>query len=246
MSSVKKGEQEAFEILETVIGIPMNKEYHDDNSADKMPDFKTQTGVFVEITHTAHNHNRQNPNKFSIKSAEEKLKILTKANASLERIRNIDYERTADGELSPNAKNLYKEDVKTIKTTFGFDCSNAEYTEKHEWCDCPTAILSADNVLKVIEDKSKNYLEKFQNAPEKISLLVFATKEERDDVEDLYKQRNLNESSMVFFRQILSSVFKTVFICEYNPIAQTYNTTNPKIIVVNRISDVSLNFRIIN
>ena len=224
----------------------MDKEYCDDNSEAKMPDFKTQTGIFVEVTHTHHNLNSSKPNKFSSKSDEEKLQTLSKAWASRERIVNLDYERTADGELTPDDQELFKKDVVAVKNTFGFDCSKGKYTKKHEWCDCPTAVFSADNILKDVEDKSKNYFEKFQHTQEKISLFVFAIKEEIDDVEGLYKQRHLNGATTVFFRRILSSIFKTVYICEYDLIAQKYNTTNPRIIVLDRISDTSINYRTIN
>ena len=246
MSKIKKGEQEAFEIVESVIGISMDKEYHDDNSESKMPDFKTEDGTFIEVTNTYHNHNKTNLNKFDKKSSEEKLKILTKASTAQERITNLDYERTADGELTPEAKKLFIKDVKAIKDTFGFDYSKGEYIKEHEWCDCPIAELSADNILKEIEDKSDNYSERFQNTQEKISLFVFATKEEIEEVEFLYKQRQINGASMAFLRQMLSSIFKTVYICEYDLNNQEYDTTSPKIIVLDKIGETQLNYKTIN
>ena len=242
----KKGEQEAFEIMESVIGISMDKEYHDDNSESKMPDFKTEDGTFIEVTHTYHNHNKNKPNKFDKKSSEEKLKTLTKASAAQERIMKFDYERTADGELTTESQKLFSEDVKTIKDTLGFDYSKGEYVKKHEWCDCPIAELSADNILKEIEDKSDNYSEKIQNTQEKISLFVFATKEEIEGVEFLYKQRHINGASMIYLSRILSSIFKTVYICEYDIITQEYNTINPIIIVLDKISETQLSYKTIN
>ncbi len=106
--------------------------------------------------------------------------------------------------------------------------------------------MSADNILKEIEDKSDNYSERFSNTQEKISLFVFATKEEIEGVDFLYKQRQINGASMAFFRQMLSSIFKTVYICEYDLITQEYNTTSPKIIVLDKRGETQLSYKTIN
>lgn len=51
----KKGEQKAITILEN-LGIEIDRNYHDDNSQQSMPDIRCINGRYIEVTHTLHNN----------------------------------------------------------------------------------------------------------------------------------------------------------------------------------------------
>lgn len=61
----KKGEAEARQILMNK-GYTFDPVYHDDNSANSMPDLRFTNGQFLEITHTGHEHELEKKNEMRI------------------------------------------------------------------------------------------------------------------------------------------------------------------------------------
>lgn len=242
MEKMKRGEKEAYLILENLLNISLDNNYHDDNSMENMPDLKTTDNIYIEVTHTYHNQNISKANKFERLEVDAKNRILKNVADARERISSKNYQKNADGNLTENGKEQFQKDRELIKTNLGFDYSTGDYIKKHEWCDCPSVWLSADNIIDAIDHKN----EKYKDKKLAMDLFVFATIEEIKYVEDLYKQRNYNKASAGFVRNVLSSTFNNIYICEFNLEKGMYNTENPKIIVLSKLDNKSLSFNVFN
>ena len=81
----KRGEEEAVKILESK-GYIFDKSYFDDNSQNSMPDLRYIDGRYLEVTHTFHNNNISELNRFHKMSISGQLCKQLEVNASLKRI----------------------------------------------------------------------------------------------------------------------------------------------------------------
>lgn len=229
---MKKGEVEAKLILES-LGIEFDDLYCDDNSSESMPDLRYKDGRYLEVTHTQHNTDPLiNPQNYCLKSIEEELIKQTKISEALHRVRHMDYERDDKLRLTDDSHRQRLKDLKILKKGLGYDPTQMDMRKQHSEFKCsnPSFNFDLENILEAIDKKAS----KHTNVD--ADLFIFAqTDEFRYALEDAEK----SNSSLCC--RIRMSTFGKVYICEWEFYHQEYNTVNPRIIMIDKRTDKSLN-----
>lgn len=233
-SSRKQGENEAIKILENK-GYSFDYSYIDNGSQESVPDLRYTDGRFLEVTHTFHNNSiAQEPNLFSKKSITEQLSIMNAAKEAYDRIQNIDYEQDDNGDLTEKGLNNYHHDTALVKSHYGYDCTVWDFDKRFSEfkCDTPIIEMTSDNILREIcDDKGKKHTDG------NTDLFVFVLDGEMDAFKHLLKTRLWNGCSNSFFKSIIYSPFKRIYLCEWDFCHQKYNIENPELFIINVIDE---------
>lgn len=223
----KKGEKEARELLERK-GIKFDNSYYDDNVGESKADLRYENGRFLEVTHTRHNNSiYYSPNKFSKKQLNEKIQLLHKISNAYDRIKKLDYIKTADGIKEFNA------DCQLIKNYSGCNVSSTGIEYDEFKCDAPTIQYSADNIIKeIIDDKAHKY----PNGD--TDLFIFVTEEEYDIFDEMLKEISYNRYSANCIKKIFKSPFQNVYICIWDNRNNRYEINTPVMMKLTKNNDL--------
>lgn len=225
----KVGENEAMQILQKK-GYTFDEAHTDDGKGKSVPDLKFSNGRFLEVTHTNHNNSIPiRPNSFSKKSIDEQLKIITAAKEAYDRIQNADYELNDRGDLTEKGLNDYHHDAVLVKSHYGYDCTVWEFNKRFSEfkCDTPIIEMTSDNILREIcDDKGKKH------KGSDTDLFIFVLDGEMDSFKHLIKTHLYNSASDLFFKSIINSPFRRIFLCEWDFCHQRYNIENPELFLL--------------
>lgn len=239
----KCGENEAATILQN-IGIELDLSYCDDNSHDSMPDLKCKNGRWIEVTHTDHNgqlFNTESPNNYindMLKGdpsamIQKNLQLEEKCREALCRIQNGTYTRTMNNQLTDDARKLFNQDCKLIKSHFGYDLCEMNYNKQHSEfkCDIPIVEFSVDNIERKIYSKAKKH-DKGDT-----DLFIFVAEQEYKFLVEYFTKPEFNEIKNAFLKRLYYVSFREIYICEWNITTRRYNTNNPHMVRFSKEAD---------
>ena len=232
----KKGEQKAITILEN-LGIEIDRNYHDDNSQQSMPDIRCINCRYIEVTHTLHNNSipttiskfdRLQPGEDWSGYTQRHLDVEIECSNALKRIQNLDYKKDDMRKLTPAGQAQFIKDAKLLKEHLGYDVMEMDFDKRFSefMCDHPSIYFSPDNILREItNDKGKKY----PNGD--VDLFIFVTDKEFQLMKNLIQQGTRNGTTSGFLSQILKSPFQKIYVCEWCFERQEYNTDTPQLII---------------
>ena len=211
---MKKGEAEACQILKENIHLTFDEFHHDDGAGIRKPDLLTKDGLFIEVTHTNHSHATfaREPEFACHLSYSAQVEI------AINRHYKYAYSRDESGCLTPEGEKQYLDDMKLLKDILH------NSPESQKICDEPSSFYSIQNILYAIcENKGRKY----KNFKLPLGLFVFVTKDEMSLL-----LQELGAAGNKFEQQIPWSIFKVVYLCEWDFRTLTYNVKNPLLIQI--------------
>lgn len=129
------------------------------------------------------------------------------------RVNSYDYERDSNGKLTIKGNKDLKQDVKILKSHYGYNIKTHDNSNRFSEfnCDIPIIEMSSDNVIREIaDDKGKKYTDG------KTDLFIFVTDDEMDSVDMLIESRHYNSASTGFFNAVKKSPFNNILLCVWD------------------------------